>query len=47
MKSINKLLAVFITSAVLFGSGFAQAADIPDEQVVPGSLSVTGDRSSQ
>lgn len=47
MKSIKKLVAVFTTSAVLFGSGFAQAADIPDEQVVPGSLSVTGDRSSQ
>ena len=47
MKSINKIVAVFTTSAILFGSGFAQAADIPDEQVVPSSLSVTGDRSSQ
>jgi hypothetical protein len=47
VKSIKKLVAVFTTSAVLFGSGFAQAADIPDEQVVPSSLSVTGDRSSQ
>ncbi len=47
MKRINKLVAVFTTSAILFGSGFAQAADIPDEQVVTGSLSFSGDRSSQ
>jgi hypothetical protein len=31
----------------LFGSGFAQAADIPDEQVVTGTLSTGGDSRSQ
>jgi hypothetical protein len=42
-----KVLIAILLPLALVGGNLAQAADIPDEQVVPSSLSVTGDRSSQ
>jgi hypothetical protein len=40
------LLALLVTLGVI-GTNFAQGADIPDEQVVPGSIQTNGDRSNQ
>jgi hypothetical protein len=44
---MKKILTTIFISLLLIGSGLAQAADIPDEQVVTGSLAVSGDRSAQ
>lgn len=45
VKYFKNILAVFSATLAIFGSGFASAADIADEQMVPGSIPTNGDRS--
>lgn len=44
---MRKILLVLLVALGAIGTSFAQGADIPDEQVVPGSIQANGDRSSQ
>lgn len=44
MKLASKRLTSLLLSLLIVGSSFANAADIPDEQMVPGSFPYSGDR---
>jgi hypothetical protein len=45
--SLKKFLAIAVIPFALLSGSLANGADIPDEQVVPGSVDVTGNRSNQ